>query len=214
MKKIHWIILFIAIHHFCSGQTSSGEVALMQIAKNYFRSNPFDREFSKFLGHLMNDPTLINKTINKSTDTSYFYLRGNYTTHHPFFFKAEQTQVVLAESGVNTGDSTGTSIRIMTYQVAGYVTAGKEGEADVKKEFEKFDRKYLKKFLTNSYSEIKKDNEITGAIRNYFVVPYGLAPLSAAWQKIGVDSGNVFVITLRFKISGNEAGLPVPADSP
>jgi hypothetical protein len=214
MKKIQFVLLFILVNNFCNSQKLPRADALMQIAKNYFRSDPFDREFSKFLNHLMNDPTLVNKTIHKSTDTTYFYLRGDYTTHSPFFFKAKRIQIILAETELSAGDSLQLPGTMMTYQLAGYVDSGKEGEDDVKKEFERFDRKYLKKFQNYKYSEIKNGNEVTGAIRNYFIIQFGEAPLSAAWQKFGGDGGNVFVITLRFKVSGNEAVLPVPADSP
>ncbi len=213
MKKIQLVVLTIAIYTFCNGQSLSPDKIIMQVARDYFRSNPFNKEFSSFLNQLMNDPTLINKTIHKNTDTNYFYLRGIYTTHNPFFFKANETQVVLAESSANPKDTTGVSGIMMTYQLVGYTAGGEEGESDVKKEFEKFDRKYIKKIFTNNYSELKNGNEITGAIRNYLIIPGDIAPLSAAWQKIGKGNGNVFVITIRFRIDGNQAMLPVSPDS-
>ena len=103
---------------------------------------------------------------------------------------------------------------IITYQVAGYTDGDKEGEQDVKDEFERFDKKYLKKFIKHDYTELKVGNNVNGAIRNYFVRYSFLAPLSVAWQKITASNENVFVITLRFKVSGNVATLPVTADSP
>lgn len=213
MKKIQLVVLVIAIYNFCNGQILSPDKVIMQVAKNYFRSDPFNHEFSNFLNQLMNDPTLINKTIHKNTDTNYFYLRGIYTTHNPFFFKAQQTQVILAESEITAADYSGKTGKLMTYQIAGYVEDGEQGETDVKKEFEKFDRKHIKKFLTSSYSELKNSNEITGVIRDYLIISGDVAPLSAAWQNIGKGKGNVFVITIRFRIEGNQAMLPVSPNS-
>ena len=61
--------------------------------------------------------------------------------------------------------------------------------------------------------ELKVGNQVYGAIRNYFVNYSFLSPLSVAWQKIAANHENVFVITFRFKVSGNIAVLPVTPDS-
>jgi hypothetical protein len=214
MKKIQLVILVVAIAHCCSGQNPYWKGALLQIAKNYFRSNPFTHEFDKFLDFLLNDPTLVSKTIQKRTDSNYFYLSGDYTTHNPFFFKPSRTQIILAETEIGLSDTTLHSSLMMIYQVAGYREAGKEGEKEVKDEYEQFDRKYSKKSLNDNYSEIKTGNEVTGALRNYFVFPNGFTPLTAAWQNNGKDKGNVFVVTIRFLVSDNHALIPVPANSP
>ena len=209
MKRIIFIASIILTTFFCTAQE-----VLMQVAKNYFRSDPFNNEFGQFLKHLMNDPTLVNSSVNKRTDSSFFYLRGDYTHHNPFFFKAKRTQVILAEKEIISNDSLQLTDTIITYQVAGYTEGGKEGEDDVKKEFERFDRKYIKRFIKNDYSELKYGTETTGAIRNYYVKFSFLSPLSVAWQKIGSTNENVFVITLRFKVSDNNAVLPISSDSP
>jgi hypothetical protein len=209
MKKLILVLSIVLCNYFGQAQD-----VLMQVAKFYFRSNPFDREFSQFLSHIMNDPTLTNSTINKRTDTTFFYLRGDYTHHNPFFFKAKRTSVIVGEKEIVLNDSLELLDTIITYQVAGYTDGGKEGEQDVKDEFERFDKRYLKKFIKNDYTELKVGNNVNGAIRNYFVHYSFLAPLSVAWQKIVANNENVFVITLRFKVSGNVATLPVTPDSP
>ena len=209
MKKIPFIVFILLTNYFSSAQD-----VLMQVAKNYFRSNPFDREFSQFLSHIMNDPTLAQPIINKRTDSTFFYLRGDYTHHNPFFFKAKRTSVVVGEQEIILNDSLQLYDTVITYQVAGYTDGGKDGEQDVKDEFERFDKKYLKKFIKHDYTELKVGNTVNGAIRNYFVRYSFLAPLSVAWQKITANNENVFVITLRFKVSGNVATLPVTPDSP
>ena len=208
MKRI-FFIAFILTNSLLHAQD-----VLMQVAKNYFRSNPFDKEFSQFLVHIINDPTLTNSTINKRTDTTFFYLRGDYSHHNPFFFKATRTSVIVAEKELVLNDSLNLLDTIITYQIAGYTVGGKEGEQDVKEEFDRFDKKYLKKFVKNDFTELKVGNTVNGAIRNYYVRFSFLAPLSVAWQKITANNENVFVITLRFKVSGNVATLPVTPDSP
>lgn len=185
---------------------------LFRIAKDYFRSNPFDRTFSEFLAHLINDPALINKIIYKRTDTSFFYLRGEYKADRPFFFLPKRVEVIVAESEEKLIDSLPTLDTVITYQLAGYTTGDADGLRDVKEEFEKFDHKYKKKFSQSNYLELKNGNTINGAMHNYFIVNLGLAPLAVAWQKIGTANEHVFVITFRFKIKNNQVFLAVPSD--
>jgi hypothetical protein len=208
MKKI---VLFITIFLY---NTSEAQHVLTQVAKYYFRINPFNQRIGQFLQQLINDPTLINQSILKRTDTSLFYLRGEYKHYNPFFFKATRTQVVLAESEVVLNDSLHITDRIMTYQVAGYTEGGKDGLNDVKQEFGRFDRKYLKKFVHNELTNLKSGDAVYGGIRDYYFDFSYLSPLSVGWQKIGTSHENVFVITLRFKISDDVAVLPVSPDSP
>src|SRR4026207_2119633 len=90
--------IFICIHTL-SQQT------IIDVTKAYYRSTPFDKEFSKFLSHLLNDPTLSNRTLQKRTDTSFFYFKGEYAQHNPFSFKAIRTEVILAETELQLADS-------------------------------------------------------------------------------------------------------------
>ena len=209
MKRIHILFWAVLITNCGYGQIFPGQKTLNQIAKNYFRSNPFEKEFSDFMNHLLNDPTIVNKFILKRTDTSLFYMSGDYTTHHPFFFKPTKTKVVVAESEFIINDSLSQTDTIITYQLAGYTPGGNEGETDVKKEFEKFDRKYIKKFKETTYTEIKNGKDVTGAIRNYFIFINAPATLSIAWLRMDAVKENVFVITLRFKVTDNMTVIPV-----
>lgn len=209
MKKIFLILSVILL-----SKVTIAQHVLQQVAKYYFRSDPFNQPINSFLQQLMNDPTLVNTSVFKRTDTSLFYFKGEYKYHNPFFFKAKRTQVIFAEKEVVVNDSLNLVDTVITYQVAGYTAGGKEGINDVKREFERFDRKYIKKFVTNDITELKSHDEVYGAIRNYYLGFSFLSPLSVAWQTIGASQENVFVITLRFKISGNVAVLPITPDSP
>lgn len=209
MKRILFSSLFILSVSLCSAQYE-----LFQVAKLYFRANPLKQEISSFLYQLINDPTLTNTSIIKRTDTSLFYFRGEYRHHNPFFFKAKRTVVVFAEREIVINDSLNIIDTVVNYQIAGYTDAGKEGLDDVKEEFNRFNRKYIKKFAQNDITELKSGTDVYGAIRNYYLDQSYLSPLSVAWQKIGDTYENVFAITLRFKISGNEAVLPITANSP
>src|SRR5882724_2982668 len=77
-----------------------GQSPVSKITHSYFRSDPFQNEFSAFLTHLLNDPTLTDKILKKRTDSSLFYFQGTYTTHNPFFFTPTKVQVILKQTPI------------------------------------------------------------------------------------------------------------------
>ena len=207
MRAACILCLIIIVSRNCSAQNDD---PFFQIAKNYFRSNPYHLRFSTFLSHLLNDPTLINKTVTKRSDSSLFLFKGYYSHHSPFTFKAERTEIRLEEIEVDLNDFISRKDTVMFYQLLGYAY-GAAGMEAVKKEFTKFDRRYGKNFFTQD-TEIKNGDKIVGLGKNYFTVISTISPLSIAWVRLD-DLQNVFTITLRMKVEGNVATLPVPPDS-
>jgi len=207
MKKSLFLFLIILGTQCCGAQPAD---PIFQAAKNYFRSNPYSVHFNTFLNHLMNDPTLLNTTIQKRTDTTLFFFKGYYKNHNPFNFKAERTEIRLAEAEVDLEDSLSRTDTLLFYQLLGY-SYGQEGLELVKKEFSKFDRRYGRN-LYGQDSEIKNGQEIVGIARNYFLVTSTISPVSIVWAKLD-ELQNVFTITLRMKVVENIATLPIPRDS-
>jgi hypothetical protein len=220
MKKIVSFFFFVSIICNCIGQNESGlmnnvqatsYMDLLKMTKEYFRSNPYNIEFGRFVNHLMNDPTIANKKINKKTDTSFFSFKGEYKNYSPFSFKADRTEINLAEVEFLSDDSLVRKDTMFVYQLSGYSYEGKEGMETVKKEFTKFNRRFGKNFLVQS-SNIEKQKEIIGGLTDYFVPGVFGSPLSAGWGKID-ELQNVFVITIRMKIKENLVQLPLSFDS-
>ncbi|TMI80834.1 MAG: hypothetical protein E6H10_13070 [Bacteroidetes bacterium] len=212
MKAIHAFFSLVMVTKFCycQEQADLDEVAkdnpIFKIAKTYFRSNPFNIHFSTFLSHLTSDPALSNKTINKRTDTSFFFFRGEYKGHNPYTFKADKVEIRLAEGEVTMEDSVSTIDTLLFYQLVGYSYEAAGTEA-VKKEFSKFDRKFGQHFYAED-SVLKKDNEPIGMVKNYFLFSETfLSPVSIGWVKLD-DLQNVFTITFRIKLTQNMATLP------
>ena len=143
------VLLFFLLFHF----TVNGQQQLEKIAANYFRSTPFNKEFSQFLAHLMNDPTLIDKTIKKKTDSTLFYIQATYSSHNPFFFKGIKTKVILAEKEEMPADSTQEPQSVYIYQLIGYAPSGEDGIKDIKEEYKKIGRRYKKSFYAADYFE-------------------------------------------------------------
>src|SRR4030095_10446448 len=207
MKKTTVSFLFLTYAACCYCQASD---PIIQVAKTYFRSNPYNIRFSTFLNHLVNDPTLSNKTLATTTETSFFFFKGDYSAHNPFGFKADRAEVRLAETEMELGDSASTIDTLLLYQVLGY-SYGNEGTEAVTKEFSKFDRKYGKNFLKQD-AQITKGEQIIGSVRNYFVLATPFSPISIAWARVD-DFQSVFTITIRIKVVENTAALPIPPDS-
>ena len=207
MKKALSIIAFI----FFLCQSLIGQENLFaRIADNYFRANPFDREYSKFLQFFMNDPTIINKKIVKKTDSTFFSFTAEYKNHSPFSFVADRTEIRLMEKEMEFGDSISVIDTVFIYQLLGY-KYGKGGEEEVKKEFNKFNRRFKNDFYTDQHSDILKNEEVVGGVINYFVLFADVSPISISWAKAD-DFQSFFSIVFRFKLRQNLAVLPIPSD--
>lgn len=214
MRATHaFLLLMVTRVCYCQEQPDIEPISkyspLFEVAKTYFRSNPFDIHFSTFLSHLTHDPTLLNKKLDKRTDTSLFFFQGDYNGHNPYNFKADRVEIRLAEREVNLKDSPLTIDTLLFYQLAGY-SYGAAGTEAVKKEFSRFERKYGKNFYSED-SELKKGNDSIGIARNYFLFGStflsAFSPLSVSWAKLD-DYQNVFTITFRIKLAQNMATLP------
>lgn len=229
MKKILFVFLFsiVNIVSFCQDEPEQYPVnddwarvifrfppyeSLLRMVKSYFRSNPYTTQFSRFVSHLLNDPAIANKKMNKKTDSSFFSFWGEYKNYSLFGFKPDRTEIKLVEMELPSNDSLSIKDTMFVYQLLGYSYGGKTGLETVEKEFSKFNRHYSKSFFTQ-FSNVEKNHEIIGGINDYFVpgLP-GSSPLTAAWGKLD-EFQNVFIVTLRLKVKENVAILPMPFDS-
>jgi hypothetical protein len=215
MKHYFIIFFFVIFSCYHSSAQISAQQAIYDIAKNYYRANPFENKFNSFLNHLMNDPALLNKTIHKKTDTTLFFLEGTYSSHSPFFFKADKTKIILAENEEVKNVENDSSLYLQTtffYQIIAYAPAGEEGIKDVKEEFEKLCRRNNKKFDGNNYKELRTDEKQGGEIRNYSSDYPGFFPLTIAWATSKEHNDNILALTIRFMVFENQAYLPITAD--
>ena len=205
------LLLFFIIS-FCFTQSFAQE-GLYQFTKSYFRSDPFEGEFSAFLKHLLKDPVITNRQTLHRTDSSLFSFFGVYNNYNPFFFKPERIEILLEEAPIQYADSIPVDT-IFVYQLFAYADGNNTGKLEVKKEFEKIQRKFNKKFDYDNNEELKTGLEITGGIHNYFVAYSALAPVSVAWSMLKDTVETVLNLTIRMKSSGNKAILAAPFYDP
>lgn len=178
-----------------------------KIAQDYYRVNPFNKDFSQFLVRLTMDPALRDSQVLRKTDTTLYFVQGLYRNHQPFFFPAEKVRMVLAEREIEK-DSSGIPESLFIYQLVGYAKPGEDGLADIRKEYEKLSRKLGKMFDMSHPREIRSGEQVQGEIRDFYFTDLPFAPLTIAWSQDSTQ-GNICAITLRFQVYNNRAFLPV-----
>jgi hypothetical protein len=207
MRKFYLAFFILPACYISFGQSSA-----FKITKEYFRSDPFQKEFSSFLQHLFNDPSLTNKVLEKRTDTSLFYFQGTYTNHNPFFFKPKRIEVVLAQSVVEQDSLIIDTI--YTYQLLAYNNDTKEEAQELKKEFEKIHRRYKNSFFKTTFSENPAGNKLKEASYNFFDPFNAVAPFSVSWFGPDENQEICLVLTIRMQAKNNKAILPIPLYAP
>jgi hypothetical protein len=155
MKKLCFVFTFSLLVF-----KGVGQEILVDFTHAYYRSDPFKTSFSGFLKHLMNDPTLKDKVIHQKTDSSFFSFEGTYTNYNPFFFKPKRVEVLLEETPIIYKESPDAIIdTIFNYHLIAYSDNSTAGVKEIKKEFEKINRQYKKKFFDSNYAERKEGEE-------------------------------------------------------
>lgn len=208
------ILIFAALILLPGSTSLFAQENLYSFTKDYFRSNPFQGEFSVFLKHLLNDPTIEQKKTIQRTDSSFFSFFGIYKSHSPFFFKPKRVEVSLVEAPFRYADSLPVADTILIYQLMAYAGNDEKSQKEVQKEFERIHRHYNKKFSKSEQSPLSTGGIVTGSIRNYFVAYRMISPMAVAWSKLEKEEETVLILTVRIKLSENQATLPKFLDNP
>lgn len=180
---------------------------LMTFTKKHFRSNPFERSFGDFVAHVVNDPQLTNKKTIYKTDSTLFVFTGTYSDFNPFGFKPQRVDVALVEQNVVMYEGRPQGDTIMLYILIAYGDTARKGLADVKKEYNRLNRRNSRMFMEAKEEDLGVAN-MTGAISNYFVNYAQMSPLSIEWIA-GLVQQPILRVTLRIRSRGNETVLPM-----
>ena len=183
---------------------------VFKITKSYFRSDPFRTEFSTFMKHLLDDPYITGKVIEKRTDSSLFYFGGTYTNNvfNPFFFKPKRMEVALAEVPVKL-DSTLTDT-IFVYELFAFADDNKDGREEIAKEFDKIAKRYKNNFTNNDYKENPPGVKFPGAVYNFFDRYHAVSPFALALYGPTEKKEMCMVLTIRMAMYANLAMLAAP----
>ena len=201
-------LLLFSVLLICSAGYS--QEIVFKISKSYFRSDPFRSEFSAFMKHLVNDPFIKDKVIEKRTDTSLFYFGGTYTSDvfNPFFFKPKRMEVVLSEAPIKL-DSTVTDT-IFVYELFVYADNNKEGNEEITKEFDKILKRYKGHFLRSEHSENPPGAKLQGGTYNFFDHYHAISPFALALYGPTENKEMCMILTIRMDTHNNMAILAAP----
>jgi hypothetical protein len=202
-----FILLFFCWQTLCAQ-------SIYKATEQYFRHDPFKTEFSQFLNKLINDPSLSQKEVIKTTDSTLFFLQGMYATHSPFFFPSISCKVVLAERLEYPDSLSNTPLRFFIYQLIGYAPPGEDGRKDVKKEFEKLNNRLKKGLQLAAEKDLSHSSGKSGMITNYTYGGMIFSPLTIAWTSSADKKENMVVLTIRFFMTNNRAYLPETFNGP
>jgi len=170
------------------------------VSKTYFRAHPFDMKFSSFVKSLQQDPWFTLDTFNRRTDSTFFFITGTYKNFNPFRYPSKEIRLVVAEEEIIHEDSLKTHDTIINLQIMGMTDTGIVHSKNVEKEFRRFHNNQAKHFYTNVHEDLKT----VGAINNYFIPPYTIAPVTVAWGRLP-EGQYTFILTIRFKVKENMA---------
>lgn len=181
--------------------TAYSQDPIQTIAKNYFRTHPFDSKFSSFILNLQKDPWFTIEEINRRTDSSFFYLTGTYKNFNPFRYPPSELRLVVAEEEIIYSDSSQTQDTIINLQLIGVVDSTAASIKLVEREFNRFHQSQSKRFNDFAYKKAIK----TGELYNYFVAPFSVSPVTIAWGLMPETRQYGFALTIRFKVIENQA---------
>ena len=203
MKRI-LIPLFILV-----SVTGTSQGPMQSMLKTYFRTHPFDMKFSSFILSFQRDPWFTTDVYERRTDTSLFYFSGSYKNFNPFTYTPKEIRVIVAEEIMAHSDSLQTLDTIINYQLMGLTNPGPEYQKLVEKEFRKFHTSKSRHFSESDHKNFQREGKIVAEIKNYFIFPFIIAPVTTAWGHLKETDQYVFTITIRFKIKQNIADLIV-----
>jgi hypothetical protein len=196
-KLVVFIFIPIAV-------SSYSQNPLQSLLKTYFRAHPFDIRFSSFLTSLQHDPWFTVENYNRRTDSTFFFLTGNYKNFNPFRFSPKELKLVVAEEEIIYQDSLKTHDTIINLQIMGLTDTGIINSKAVEKEFKRFHNNQADRFSTSVHQTF----EGIGEVYYYFISPLSIPPVSVAWGRIETNQ-YTFTITIRFKIKENLANYIV-----
>ena len=203
MKKLSFIFLFCML-----GKTTLSQNSLVKAVKLYYRVNPFDRKFSAMLTTILSDTSFVKVDMKKRTDSNFFFLNGYYKRFNPFDFKTTRTEMRLVENEIVVADTGKLTDTIIIYQLLGVAGTGEDNKQKVRKEFEKFHKRFSYDFFRDDYREAMSEGQVGAAMRNYYVPGRSIPAMTVAWGKMPGEEYYVFSVTLRLKIIENFADLP------
>lgn len=154
-----------------------------RVVKDYYRVDPFAGNFSGFIETLSSDTALHNKQNYKQTDSTGYFLRGEYDIFNPFSINAGKVEIFFYENQISVTDKY--PLSFYTYQLTAYFADNEYNRKAIKKDFKKLGRKMKIDFTEVENQSLKgyqgiEDGEINSYSSEYSLMP----PAIISWQTL------------------------------
>lgn len=178
MKIFFTTIIFLLLANAAFAQEDFAKVV-----QETFRVNPFSGTFSSFTKSLATDPELLNKEEFKQTDSTGYYLKGEYNVFNPFSINANKVDVIFNETEIKSADQK--NIIYYNYQIVAYFDDTLQHRNIIKKEYEKLRRRIKRDLYTTEITSLKNVRNIEdGEITNFFNDSKQSSPAILSWQTV------------------------------
>ena len=201
----------------CSFTSADTQPTLDKVIDKYFRVNPLNRPFHLFLSQVINDTAFTIARLEKRTDTSLFYMQGNYKNFNPFSFKTQVVQLIIADYIVKDDSSQKNIDTLITCRISATTlpAAGKYQKEQVRNEYKVFTRKNQRLFIykIDSSHTSPDTKQLDWEVMDFYANASWYIPfLTVNWGRVLGKENYVFSMQLIVKMVGSELFLPVPPD--
>lgn len=184
---------------------TSAQESFRSEVKNYYRVNPFAGSFSSFVEALSSDSALLNKQIFKQTDTTGYFLKGNYKIFNPFSINADKVAMIFYESQIQINDVS--AISYYSYQITASFSDNAHNRKAVLRDFKKMNKKFRYGFNSVENQSVKKYNSNEeGEIISYNNTGW-LAPVVISWQTLSKTNQLALTIIIKIQQANNHTFL-------
>lgn len=203
---------YVLVIIFLAGALSpvSAQDNLLKMAKAMYRVDPFAGTFSAFVETLISDTALHKKQILKQTDSTGYYVRGEYNIFNPFRINADRVDMIFYENTIETAGRI--PLNYYTYQITAYFPDTDLTRREIKKDFSKLVRNFRRDLYYTNDFDLKghkgiEDGKIVSLTDNRFYIE----PAVISWQTLSKTKQLGLTILLRVKHVKNKV---YPVNSP
>ncbi len=193
-------ILFLHLTVFGVAQTY-----VTKTAKAYYRVDPFGSTFSAFVEALTSDSALLHKQEFKQTDTTGYYIRGQYEIFNPFRINADRVDLIFYENNTQVGQL---PLNYYTYQITAYFPDTDLTRREIKKEFKNLVKSLRRDLYTLKLVDLKDHEGIEeGKIVMLTDNDFRIEPAVVSWQTLSKTNQLGLTLILKLKHVRNKVLL-------
>lgn len=196
--------LFITIAALLFSPALFAQENFARTVKEYYRVDPFHGSFSAFVKALTTDSALLKKEILKQTDSTGYFVRGEYKVFNPFSLNANKVEMIFYENEYKAQDKY--LFNFYTYQLTTYFPDTELTRKAVKKEYSKLSRKLRKDLYNVKINSLKGyQNVEDGEITTYSNNSIPLVPAILSWQTLSQTRQLAITLVIRIRQQQNTA---------